>query len=435
MPRHSEIFASLLVSVLIFSICSPNVFALSEGKESKEGKDSKEYKESAQDQYVVMLSLDGFRHDYLAKYDAPNLAKVAATGVTSRGLIPGFPTSTFPNHYSIVTGLYPGNHGLIGNSFYDRQRAQKYTMKNSNAVTDGSWYGGLPLWQAIQQAGMPTASFFWVGSEADIQGAYPTFYERYSGRVPNSQRVAKTLEWLRLPQAQRPRFLTLYFSTVDSAGHNHGPDSKQVRNAIKAVDKQVGVLLEGLAQLDLPVNLFITSDHGMSSVAPEKVVYLDDHIDLQQWRGKSKLVPGGALAYFYSPDESLVVRTYEKLRSVVNVKTFKAPEFPDAFHFSPSDPRTPDLVLVAESNGYIGLRRAKDKGRVVKGAHGYMAKNNVDMQGVLMATGPSLKSGLVLPAVENVHIYPLIMHILDAPITTQIDGKLAALSSALKSAE
>ena len=138
MPRHSEIFASLLASVLIFSICSPNVFALSEGKESKESKeskDSKEYKESAQDQYVVMLSLDGFRHDYLAKYDAPNLAKVAATGVTSRGLIPGFPTSTFPNHYSIVTGLYPGNHGLIGNSFYDRQRAQKYTMKNSNAVT------------------------------------------------------------------------------------------------------------------------------------------------------------------------------------------------------------------------------------------------------------------------------------------------------------
>jgi predicted AlkP superfamily pyrophosphatase or phosphodiesterase len=300
MPRHSEIFASLLVSVLIFSICSSNVSALSEGKE---------YKESAQDQYVVMLSLDGFRHDYLAKYDAPNLAKVAATGVTSRGLIPGFPTSTFPNHYSIVTGLYPGNHGLIGNSFYDRQRAQKYTMKNSNAVTDGSWYGGLPLWQAIQQAGMPTASFFWVGSEADIQGAYPTFYERYSGRVPNSQRVAKTLEWLRLPQAQRPRFLTLYFSTVDSAGHNHGPDSKQVRNAIKAVDTQVGVLLEGLAQLDLPVNLFITSDHGMSSVAPEKVVYLDDHIDLQQWRGESKLVPGGALAYFYSPDERLVVRT------------------------------------------------------------------------------------------------------------------------------
>ena len=115
------------------------------------------------DNYVVMLSLDGFRHDYLDKYDAPNLERLVATGINSKGLVPGFPSSTFPNHYSIVTGLYPGNHGLIGNSFYHRERGQKYAMKNAKAVTDGSWYGGLPLWQAVQQAGMPTASFFWVG--------------------------------------------------------------------------------------------------------------------------------------------------------------------------------------------------------------------------------------------------------------------------------
>ena len=381
-----------------------------------------------EENYVVMLSLDGFRYDYLDKFDAPNLEKIVASGITSKGLIPGFPSSTFPNHYSIVTGLYPGNHGLIGNNFYHRERGQKYAMKNAKAVIDGSWYGGLPLWQAIQQAGFPTASFFWVGSEANIQGEYPTFYKRYSGRVPNAERVAQTLEWLRLPEDQRPRFVTLYFSTVDSAGHNHGPDSKQVRSAVKAVDKQVGVLMEGLAKLDLPVNLFITSDHGMDAVVADKVVYLDDHINLQQWRGKSRLIPGGALSYFYSPDADLVKRTYTKLRGVANVKVFKSPAFPKSFHFSPSDPRTPDLVLVAESGGYIGLRRAKDQNRLVKGAHGYRAENNKSMRGILMATGPSLKSGLVAPAVENVHIYPLIMDILGVPVTTTIDGERSVLA-------
>ncbi len=388
-----------------------------------------------EDNYVVMLSLDGFRHDYLAKYDAPNLEKIVASGITSKGLIPGFPSSTFPNHYSIVTGLYPGNHGLIGNNFYHRQRGQKYAMKNAKAVTDGSWYGGLPLWQALQQAGLPTASFFWVGSEANIQGAYPTFYERYNGRVPNAQRVEQTLAWLRLPKDQRPRFVTLYFSTVDSAGHNYGPDSAQVRSAVKAVDKQVGALMDGLAKLDLPVNLFITSDHGMDAVLQKKVVFLDDHINLPQWRGKSKLIAGGALTYFYSTDAGLVSRTYAQLRGVANVKVYKSPAFPKSFHFSPSDPRTPDLVLLAEPGGYIGLRRAKDQNRVVKGAHGYRAKNNKSMQGVLMATGPSLKSGLVVPAVENVHIYPLIMHILGVPVTTKIDGELSVLAPYLSSSD
>ena len=387
------------------------------------------------DNYVVMLSLDGFRYDYLDKYDAPNLKGLVATGISSKGLIPGFPSSTFPNHYSIVTGLYPGNHGLIGNNFYHRKRGQKYAMKNAEAVTDGSWYGGLPLWQALQQAGLPTASFFWVGSEANIQGAYPTFYERYNGRVPNTQRVEQTLAWLRLPKSQRPRFVTLYFSTVDSAGHNYGPDSRQVRNAVKAVDKEVGALIDGLAKLGLPINLFVTSDHGMDSVLAEKVVFLDDHIDLQQWRGKSKLIPGGALAYFYSPDADLVKRTYAKLRGVANVKVYKAPAFPQSFHFAPSDPRTPDLVLVAESSGYIGLRRAKDQSRVVKGSHGYRPKNNKSMHGVLIATGPSLKSDVTVPAIENVHIYPLIMHILGVPVTTKIDGELSVLAPYLNSLE
>jgi predicted AlkP superfamily pyrophosphatase or phosphodiesterase len=384
------------------------------------------------DNYVVMLSLDGFRHDYLDKYDAPNLERLVATGINSKGLVPGFPSSTFPNHYSIVTGLYPGNHGLIGNSFYHRERGQKYAMKNAKAVTDGSWYGGLPLWQAVQQAGMPTASFFWVGSEAKIQGAYPSFYERYSGRVPNAQRVAQTLEWLRLPLAQRPRLVTLYFSTVDSAGHNHGPDSAQVRSAVRAVDKQVGVLMDGLAKLDLPVNLIITSDHGMDAVLTEKVVFLDDHINLAQWRGQSLLIPGGPLAYFYSPDKALVSSTYAKLRGVANVRIFKSGSLPKSFHFNANDPRTPDLILVADPGGYIGWRRAKDQNRVLKGAHGYRPKSNTNMRGILMAAGPSIKSGLVIPTVENVHIYPFVLHLLGVPITTKIDGQLSVLAPYLK---
>lgn len=382
--------------------------------------------------YVVMLSLDGFRYDYLDKYEAPNLRKLSAAGLMAKGLIPGFPSTTFPNHYSIVTGLYPGNHGLIGNSFYDTKRRQKYAMKNPKTVTDGSWYRGLPLWQAAQQAGLLSASFFWVGSEAKIQGDYPSAYRKYDGRVKNAQRVQHALDWLNLPIKERPRLITIYFSSVDSAGHRFGPDSEEVRAAVSEVDRQVGTLMKGLEALKLPVNLIVVSDHGMQSVIPEKAIFLAEHIDLEQWRGESKILPGGALSYFYSPDASLVEATEKKLKQVANITVFKRDALPLFTHFAAADPRTPDLVVVAQPGGYIGFRRDRDLARMPAGAHGYLVANNDDMLGVFIAAGPGLKANITAPAFENVHIYPLVLRLLGVPITTQTDGDLSVLAAYLQ---
>ena len=162
---------------------------------------------------------------------------MADSGLQVVGLTPGFPSSTFPNHYSIVTGLYPGTHGIIGNSFFDRSHNATYRLGNLDAVEDGSWYGGEPLWVAAEKAGLRSASFFWVGSEADVQGIRPTYYKIYDGGVPNSARVSQVLDWLVLPVGERPNLVTLYFSVVDTAGHRYGPNSEEVRQAIASVDK------------------------------------------------------------------------------------------------------------------------------------------------------------------------------------------------------
>ena len=170
----------------------------------------------AQEPVVILLSLDGFRHDYSALASAPNLEQMAAEGLKAQGLMPVFPSSTFSNHYSIATGLYPGHHGIIGNAFYDRQRGQTYRLGDSEKITDGTWYGGEPLWVAVERAGKRAASYFWVGSEAAIQNIRPSRYRRYNGGIPNAVRVDTVLEWLALPADERPSFVTLYFSSVDS---------------------------------------------------------------------------------------------------------------------------------------------------------------------------------------------------------------------------
>tara|TARA_B100001057_G_scaffold436554_1_gene467686 strand:- start:340 stop:1251 length:912 start_codon:yes stop_codon:yes gene_type:complete len=303
-------------------------------------------------------------------------------------------------------------------------------MTNPRAVADGRWYFGEPLWIAVEKSGGIAASFFWVGSEADIQGIRPTHFKRYDGRIANSLRVEQVLAWLRLPINERPSLITLYFSDVDSAGHNFGPDSTEVNEAIAKVDSELGALLEGLAALPFEVNLIITSDHGMSAVNEVAVQYLEDWIDLSLWNHDSEIINGGAFAYFYSKNRYLIANSIKSLKNVPGLKVFSNDPFPDQIPLG-ENARTPDFIVVVDAPGYLMIRRPKRTFNPPAGAHGYMADNNQDMHGVFYAVGPGIKPGRKT-AFENVHVYPFVMSLLGLRINTPIDGDATVLAEYLR---
>ena len=386
----------------------------------------------AQTPIVVMLSLDGFRYDYLDQHplQSPNLRQMAASGLQSTGLLPGFPSSTFSNHYSIVTGLYPGNHGIIGNGFYDRSRGERYRLGDRQAVEDGTWYGGEPLWVAAEKAGLRAASFFWVGSEADVQGIRPSYYKTYDGSIANSARVDQVLEWLSLPVGQRPNLVTLYFSTVDTIGHRFGPNSPQLRQAIASVDKDVGRLMAGLNKINQPIYLLISSDHGMQQVDHSQIVYLAQYIELEQWRGANQIITGSAYAFFYSADKVLLEQTASGLSEVPGMLVLDPKDFPATLNFPQRGPRIPDLIAVVDAPKYISFRVGMGR-PPPQGAHGYLPQSKASMKGIFYATGPDITPGSVAPDIENVHLYPLVMQILGLTPSAPIDGDIRVLGDYL----
>lgn len=229
-----------------------------------------------------MISLDDFRWDYLQKTDTPNLDFLGNTGVRAKALIPVFPTKTFPNHYSIVTGLYPENHGIIANTMYDPVFDVGFSLRDRDALKDGRWWGGEPIWVTADNQGLLSATYFWPGSEANIQGKQPTYWYPYKHETPEEERVDQIQAWLDLPLAQRPSFIAGYFSNLDDAGHLGGPDSQVVIEAIQNVDNVLGSLLRGIEERNIlnDINIIIVSDHGMTPISPKRVIFLDDYIDL-----------------------------------------------------------------------------------------------------------------------------------------------------------
>ena len=212
-----------------------------------------------------------------------SMDRLAAEGVRAHSLSPVFPTLTFPNHYSIATGLFPSNHGLVANAFPSLDRQRFYSLRDPSAVGDGSWYGGEPAWVATESSGMVAAAFFFVGTEAEIGGIRPTYWQSFDSTIPGDARVTQVLEWLNLPDETRPHFITLYFEDVDSAGHQFGPNSVQTGVAVSRVDQYLGQLLAGIEQTPVSgnVTVVLVSDHGMSTVAAgSTVLILEDLISL-----------------------------------------------------------------------------------------------------------------------------------------------------------
>ncbi|MDI3255242.1 MAG: ectonucleotide pyrophosphatase/phosphodiesterase [Bacillota bacterium] len=381
-----------------------------------------------QKHYVVLVSLDGFRYDYAKKYGAVHLLDLARHGASAPdGMLPSYPSLTFPNHYTLVTGLYPEHHGIVAMSFYDPQRQERYAYNDPKSSTDGSWYGGTPLWVLAEQQGMRAACFFWPGSEAAIGGVRPTYYLHFDDRFPDDKRIAQVLAWLKLPEDQRPHFITLYFSNVDHAGHQYGPDSPQVADAVKHVDEMVGKLHEGLEALHLPIDLIVVSDHGMAKRE-------GDWITLDQYADLSHLITVGSL--LYANADSDAERVYQKLKAADGkFMVYRRAHVPAWLHYN-DNPRIGDPVVVAEGPYAIrahGPPAGTEDHAPNLGVHGYDPREMPEMKAIFYASGPDIRPGVTLKPFENVNVYPFIAKILrlTAPPT---DGSLNILSTALTEA-
>jgi predicted AlkP superfamily pyrophosphatase or phosphodiesterase len=358
---------------------------------------------------VILISIDGFRWDYLDRYDAPELTRLAANGIRAEGLIPVFPTKTFPNHYSIVTGLYPQNHGIISNTMYDPDMDEGFSLRDRDAMENPRWWEGEPVWVTAENQGVKTATYFWPGSDVAIHGTRPTYWHPYDGRVPNEDRVDQVLAWLDEPIENRPRFITLYFSEVDSRGHRYGPDAPETAEAVARADALIGRLVDGLESRALfqHVNLVITSDHGMVETSPERVIFVDDYLNLADvhvvdWSPVLMIRP------LHIEADSAFAALSE---AHPHLRVYRREDVPTRLHFS-DHPRITDIVALADEGWSISSRAFEgDPNRFRGGAHGYDNRYQ-SMQGLFIAHGPAFRSGLVVAPFESVHIYPILVRIL-----------------------
>lgn len=381
----------------------------------------------AQDQFrptVVLISIDGFRPDYIDRFETPAFDRMLAAGVRAEFLRPIFPTKTFPNHYTIVTGLYAENHGIVANSMYDPEYDAVFRLNIREEVEGDRWYEGEPLWVTVERQGQIAASYFWPGSAALIGGVRPSYWYSYDGSVPNETRVDQVLAWLDLPDGERPTFITTYFSLIDDAGHEFDPESDLLRPAVAVADGLIGRLLDGLASrgLEHSVNVIVVSDHGMSPTSSTRTIALDDFIDLDRvrvvdWNPVSALIP----------DEDYADEAYRNLQRVgANLQVYRKEEIPERYHYR-DHIRIPPIIAVAADGWSISTRDRIESNpeRFDGGNHGF--DNDLpSMRATFVAKGPAFRRGVAVAPFDNIHIYELIAAILGLDPAPN-DGNLAAV--------
>lgn len=372
--------------------------------------------------YVILVSLDGFRYDYPAKYGAPHIGSMAKDGASAPdGMLPSYPSLTFPNHLTLVTGLYPEHHGIVANSFYDATRNDTYVYTQSRTNGDGTWYRGTPLWSLAEQQGMRSACFFWPGSEAEIAGKRPSYYLKFDNKFDDKKRVEQVLAWLALPPEQRPHFITLYYSNVDHEGHEHGPDSDEVRAAVHHVDDMIGDLQAGIAASKLPVDLIVVADHGMIGLQ-------GDPIDLSTFANLNGVHTEGS--FIYAKDDAQTARIYSEFKAHPDPRfsVYRRAEMPKELHYD-EDPREGDPVIVP--NGpYNIISKPLTKPSTLHGMHGYDPNKMPEMKAIFFAEGPDIKPGTQLKTFANTSIYPFIVGLLDLS-PPHIDGSISKVQPAL----
>jgi predicted AlkP superfamily pyrophosphatase or phosphodiesterase len=378
---------------------------------------------------VLLISFDGFRYDYLKMVDTPHFDSLAAEGVQAESLIPVFPTKTFPNHYSIVTGLYPEHSGLVGNTMYDPVFDAWYRISDRAAVEDARWYGGEPIWNTLEKQGIRTGTMFWVGSEAPIQNIRPTFWKPFDGDMPFKARIDTVVKWLSYPEEKAVDFATLYFEHVDGAGHRHGLKSAELKEAIREADRLMGYLKMRLREAGLweKTNIIVVSDHGMTELSADKTIVLDELIDLDD---VERIVWDPVT--LIQPKEGLEEKVLGALKSKEqHYRVYKKSELPNRYHFK-NHRRVLDIILIADP-GYTVLKkeRVPDFIESLPGAtHGY-DNAAVEMRAFFLAAGPDFKEGKQVGAFQNVHLYELMNHLMGTRPAPN-DGSLDSVKVLLK---
>ncbi len=378
---------------------------------------------------LLLISLDGFRSDYFEKAPTPNLDRLAREGVKAKWMTPIFPSMTFPNHYSIVTGLYAENHGIINNSMYDPEYKASFSMGNRNEVSNGRWWGGEPIWITAEKQGQKAATFFWPGTEAEIGGVRPSYWKPYDGKVSYPARVDTVLNWLSQPAARRPTLLTLYFSDVDHQGHEHGPGSPEVVRSIAAADSVIGHLIAGLERRNIfdKINIIIVSDHGMSPTSLQRITYLDDFVNMDD---VERVNWGVVTGIWPKPGrEEIVYRSLQEEHHP-HMKVYRKSQIPARYHYQ-NHRRIAPIVCVAGDTWYISSRAfiEKNKDDFNVGNHGY-DNQTASMRSVFIARGPAFKQGVTAEPFLNIHLYNLMTRILNLKPAPN-DGSLDSVRTLL----
>ncbi|MBL9185967.1 MAG: alkaline phosphatase family protein [Opitutaceae bacterium] len=359
---------------------------------------------------LILVSLDGFRWDYPDLHPAasPTLRTLRRDGFAARGLVPVFPSNTFPNHYTIVTGLRPARHGIVNNLFFDPAHGMFFRYNTGLSAGDARWWGGEPIWVTAIRQGRKAATAFWPGSEAEIGGVRPTFWKKFDYSVPFEKRLDELLGWLALPPAERPAVIIFYLEETNSQGHRFGPDSPELVAAIKLSDERIATLLARLRAAGIEPNLVIVSDHGMTATSAERAVIIDSLIDL-----KDVLVEDEGSVLALRPREGDPAALVRAFAGVPHVKAYLAADLPESFHFR-GNPRIAPVWVLPDEGWHAGTRAGHERLRTRYAAQGYLLGDHgydprlKAMHGILIAHGPAFRRGVEVPATENIHVYNLL---------------------------
>lgn len=378
---------------------------------------------------LILISIDGYRADYIKRGLSPNLSALAREGVRANAMKPSFPTLTFPNHYAIVTGRYPDHNGIVNNRFIDPVTGAKFVYNDRRTTDDPHWWqGAVPLWVSVERQGKHAATMFWPGSDVAIDGVRPNHWLPFNGQMTPEARVDQALQWLDLPPGQRPDFLTLYFEQVDHAGHGYGPDSPQVDAALREIDATLGRLIAGLKQRGIfdSANIVIVSDHGMTATSEDRLVVLDKLVDMNALT----VITAGVVAGLAPKRGHKADVEHALLASHDHMRCWDKSKIPPRLHYG-TNARIPPIVCVANDGWLIETQSYLDRPNrhISKGEHGY---DNADpaMRALFVAHGPAFKRGFVIPEFDNVDVYPLLTHILGIQPAPN-DGSIGPVAAAL----
>lgn len=373
---------------------------------------------------LILISVDGLRPDYLDRGVTPNIRALAAAGVRAEAMRPSFPSLTFPNHYTLVTGKRPDNHGIVNNNMIDPAiEGKPFALSNRAAVEDRRWWDQAePVWVTAEKAGVRTATMFWPGSEAAIGGVRPTHWLPFDGEMPNPARVAQLLAWLDSPE--RPRFLTLYFDTVDHDGHEFGPDAPETTRAVAEIDARIGDLIAGLKARGIAANIVLVSDHGMINVAAERSIRIDEQLP----PGSFRAIASGAVAGLEAMEGREAELATALLRPHPHMQCHRKAELPRHLHYG-RNPRVPPFICLADPGWMIAAMPPKGSWKL-GGMHGFDPKTP-EMAATFVAAGPGFRAGVILPVFDNVDVYPMLMRLIGVPPLAS-DGDIAGVEKGLR---